>query len=88
MKMKYVKPAMCIELYSLTESIAAACEVHGRNNDFGKNTFANGNTCEWIHYDFDVAVFTDANTNCVIMDEDYYMGCYNNPVGEPQLFGS
>ena len=88
MKMKYVKPAMCIELYSLTESIAVSCANNG-DSDFGKNLWANGYDCVWEHYDFG-AIFNESNRNCVYLDSmlETEMGCYNNPVGEPSMFGS
>lgn len=88
MKMKYVKPAMCIERYTLTESIASGCETNGLNSSFGKHTYQDGNSCTWQDYGISFPIFTDVNSKCQIWDDEYEMGCYNNPSGEPQLFGS
>ena len=84
MKKKYVKPQIIIENFSLSETIAAGCEV--------KTNLPSANTCG---LDFSgLSVFFDGMTGCSMItvsknegDGQWDKICYHVPTGE-NIFAS
>ena len=87
MKERYVKPAIYIESFALSQSIAKYCEG-AQHSTLGRYTHDDENTCTWdtgagtLFYDsaycnFDMHIYDDG---------EYY--CYNNPGGITSLFAS
>ena len=82
MKNIYVKPAMYIERFTLSQTIAHNC---GENLDFSMAKHATKETCGW-----DVGglvIFTDFNT-CESATEFFEGVCYNAPAGGYNVFSS
>lgn len=75
-KRVYEKPALYIERFMLTQSIASGCSPS--NPDFGMPTQASQETCGWDIYG--IVLFMDGNI-CDLLT-DYLEGvCYNAPDG-------
>ena len=81
MKKVYEKPALYIERFMLTQSIASGCTPS--NPDYGIPNQNSKEVCGWDIYGFEV--FKDGN----ICDfpTDYFEGiCYNAPYGGMTAF--
>ena len=85
MKETYVKPAICMESFALSQSVAYYCgDLH--QSTTGHSTHYNENTCTW-----DLGDFTLFFGHCDIeMDEEEEVEgiCYNNPDGGQTVFSS
>lgn len=88
MKRTYVKPAVYVESFTLTQNIALSCAgVDSNGNDFGTKNFNGPSVCEWRLYGFEEEpLFGSGNGECSITEIDGF--CYNNPEGGIVLFGS
>ena len=76
MKRVYEKPALYIEKFMLTQTIASGCSPS--NPDFGMPTQASKETCGWDIYGF--KIFTNSNI-CENPVEEFLGVCYNAPNG-------
>lgn len=88
MKETYVKPAICIESFALTQSIARPCGDN-HTGSLGESNHYGPTTCAWVIGD--LALFTATTAKCDYpMDEDEEIEgiCYNNPDGGQQVFSS
>jgi len=89
MRKEYVKPGISVELFSLAQSIAAACEGFQHDTGLGEPAHYDKTTCGWAMGDFivfvDAKICTDAQIG---EDEDFNGLCYNNPDGGTTIFGS
>ena len=82
MKRAYGKPALCIERFTLTQTIAHNC---GENLDFSMATHGTKETCGW-----DVGG-TEIFMNPLICDwpvKKWEKVCYNAPAGGYNVFNS
>lgn len=87
MKQKYMKPAIVMEQFELSQSIAESCGAV--NSSLGDPNLMDKHTCGW-DVGFTV-VWLDTNNACVFPQEDYveFQGvCYNNPSGHNTIFSS
>lgn len=86
MKKAYKKPAMIVEWFTLSQTIAAGC---ADLSDYGSPTLNRMYLCGW---DFNGAttIFLEGNDNCLLQIEDGSLEgvCYNAPVPGMQLFNS
>lgn len=90
MKMKYVKPTIVIESFTMTQSIASNC-TPGRHEDWGHSNHWSKTTCGWVLPDGFTVAWIDQANNCndFYGPEDEVNGvCYNNPEGGISIFGS
>ena len=76
MKRVYEKPALYIERFMLTQSIASGCSPS--NPNFGKPAQASQETCGWYIGGYEI--FYDPNI-CEIDGEVFDFVCYNAPSG-------
>lgn len=88
MKMKYVKPTMIVERFTLTQNIAYTCAPH--NADWGWATYADKSSCGWQLPDgFNIAWVEAPMCNDLYGEDEGILGvCYNNPEGGMTIFGS
>lgn len=90
MKRTYVKPALVMEQFNLTQSIASGCGEFVNNGSLGKPGQAQG-TCGWDMGNFIVWV-ADSSLGCTQdwpADQPYAdIICYNNPNGNQAIFSS
>ncbi len=88
MKQKYVKPAMILERFTLTQSVAYTCAPG--NRAWGRPSFANKNSCGWCLPGTDMILWvSEPACNDLYGPEDKFEGiCYNNPDGGMPIFGS
>ena len=91
MKKTYTKPALTLEYFTLTQSIAISCGW--KDEDYiGFPTHGEKSTCGWN--DGFGGVYWTSTTICkgaeIGYPEDFPVGevCYNNPNGQPQIFAS
>ena len=86
MKAQYVKPLICFESFSLSQTIARNCgDTHTGTFGPGSNHY-NEYTCSW-----DVGGFTIFFEHCYYeMEEGEEIEgmCYNNPSGGQEIFSS
>ena len=80
MKKKYTKPALNVEFFSLTQSIARDCGSSAPVNS------GDPSDCIW-DLGGGTTVFI-AITNCTLDGEDMGYGCYNNPSEGNYIFRS
>ena len=80
MKKKYTKPALNVEFFTLTQSIARDCGSSAPVNA------SNVNDCIW-DLGGGNSIFI-AIANCTIDGEDMGYGCYNNPGEGNYIFRS
>ena len=76
MKKPYTKPALYVESFSLTQSIAAGCTA--QNSGFGAPSFSYAAVCGWDFYDqtyFTTGVVSDCTAG------EIEIVCYNAPNG-------
>ena len=92
MKMKYMKPAMTVECFQASQSIAHNC---GKNLDFTQATLKYKSTCGWntradLNGDNypDVVFIAESTCNPKIGENDFSGVCYNNPDGGYNVFNS
>ena len=89
MKKTYTKPALRLEYFTLTQSIARSC---GWNDEgfIGFPTHGDETTCGWN--DGFGQVYWVAPSACGEVsyppDFDFAEVCYNSPNGQPQIFAS
>lgn len=89
MKKTYTKPALRLEYFTLTQSIARSC---GWNDEdfFGSPTHGDNTTCGWkdvfgqVYWVTPAACEGASNSPDLVIDEV----CYNNPNGQPLIFAS
>lgn len=93
MKMKYTKPSIAVELFSLTQSIAVGCTAFDK--DMGEPTHRTKYDCGWC--DPAGEVLWDTPVKCQGEGEDDTVQpldmpidglCYNNPDGSFVIFNS
>ena len=88
MKAKYVKPALVMERFELTQSIANGCNVDP-DGPLGDPNHYSKATCGWDMGN--VVLWTVENAGCTEKedpDADWVGVCYNNPDGFNKIFGS
>ena len=83
MKKPYKKPVLCIERFTLTQTIAHNC---GSNLDFGMGTMKDKTSCGWEIVPGTV-IFLDWPI-CTIPTEEFDGICYNAPEGGYNVFNS
>lgn len=89
MKKAYVKPALALESFVLSQSIASTCNVPGGGTSLGKPGHSSRETCGW-----DVGgliLWVNDSTGCNLpteIDENVSGICYNAPAGGFTIFGS
>ena len=90
MKMKYVKPALVVETFTLTQSIATGCGVTSDSTLGDPNMWTKA-TCAWNVGGF-TAFLADSpaceGAEQVGENDDFFGVCYNNPNGGATIFGS
>ena len=89
MKKVYVKPALQVEYFGLTQSIAAGCGAVPGGNSLGKPNHWDQSTCGWDMGN--LVSWTDGNNGCDMKwgENDPWEGiCYNNPGGGNSIFTS
>ena len=88
MKTKYVKPALVMERFEMTQSIAASCGA-AASSTLGDPNIWYKSTCAWV---VGGVALWDANANekCTQGTADMEVEglCYNNPTPDLQIFGS
>lgn len=88
MKKTYTKPALRLEYFTLTQSIARSCGW--RDEDYiGFPTHGDNTTCGWDD-GFGEIYWVEAPPcgGAYSPDLDFAEVCYNNPNGQPQIFAS
>ncbi len=87
MKKSYQKPAIYVENFSLSQSIAATCGQGNPDSTVGKPTNADPYSCGWD--DGVGVIFSVSNVCNDVEDVDTPLdaGCYNNPNGGVHIFG-
>ena len=89
MKKTYVKPALAVESFVLSQSIAMGCGAPGGGPGEGKPGFASRDTCGWTVGDW--TLWIDSVRNCEIPtgeNDPVYGLCYNTPEGGYVIFAS
>ena len=86
MKAAYVKPALFIERFSVSQSIALGCTV---GDGLGKGNHGDKYTCAWVMPSGKMPWITGTVCNDFYGAEDEFAGlCYNNPDGGMTIFSS
>lgn len=89
MKKTYVKPALAVESFVLSQSIALGCKIPGEGANMGKPGFGSWDNCGW-----DVggaSYWLETSSICQIPmkpGEDLDGICYHNPTGDFTVFAS
>ena len=90
MKKTYVKPALAVESFVLSQSIANDCGAPGGGTVDGKPGIGSRETCGWQVGDW--ILWISERTECQIPTsvDDPVNGyiCYNTPDGGYMIFGS
>lgn len=88
MKAKYVKPALVMERFELTQAIANGCNADP-NSSIGDPMHYTKTTCAW-NVNGTLIFIAGSGTGCMFGDaETQWSGlCYNNPDGGQTIFGS
>ena len=94
MKEKYIKPALFVESFALSQTIARNCGDTHSNTEVGSNHY-NEDTCEWdvgdctLFYgercDEDMTVKEGMSLEEIL---EFFDLCYNNPSGLQTVFSS
>lgn len=91
MKAKYTKPQLCVEYFSLTQSVAMACAWNSQvDTGLGYPTHGEPSSCAWV----EPAAGEKIWMSTPICDGDYPENldggnfCYNAPAGNVQVFAS
>ena len=91
MKKTYVKPALAVESFVLSQSIAVNCGVPGGGTEMGAPNHVDKISCGW-EMDSATVIWLDTMANICTFpvgeDEPVYGMCYNNPNGGVTIFGS
>ena len=88
MRKTYTRPVLNIEHFTMTQSIAANCNMPGYNKSWGIPTHDDKYTCAWDDGD-DIYWAIDHICETVVADDfELEVGCYNNPNGGVTVFGS
>lgn len=94
MKMKYTKPSIAVELFSLTQSIAVGCTAFDKN--MGEPTHRTKYDCGWsdpageVLWDTEVKCHVESDMDETLQPTDVPVAglCYNNPDGSFVIFNS
>jgi len=90
MKERYVKPAIYMESFALTQTIARNCgDTH--TGTLGESTHYNENTCMWDLGGFTIFFIDNGCDDGPDGPDDEYeieALCYNNPDGGRSIFSS
>lgn len=89
MKLKYTKPAIVIERFALTQSIAAACSA-ASSSTVGDPNIWDKHDCAWVvgtDAIWDIEVSSKCNFDWDL-DVPFDGICYNNPDGGQTIFSS
>lgn len=86
MKKKYFKPAIAMESFVLTQTIASCGAKH--NSSLGSPTQASKDTCGWQVGAEVVFVSQPICTEELGPEEGFDGICYNNPEGGQSIFNS
>ena len=92
MKLKYTKPALVLELFSMTQSIATGCTAEdpaNPNSTVGDPNIWNKQECGWA-IDDNIIIWLEAPicNDYAGAEEDIDGICYNNPDGGNLIFAS
>lgn len=88
MKKPYQKPALYVENFSLSQSIAATCAQGDPDSTIGRPNLANKFSCGWKDPTGEIIwVENGICTEVVDSDIDVGFGCYNNPSSNVTVFG-
>ena len=92
MKQKYMKPAIVMERFELSQSIADNCGATPGGGTLGRPAHWSKNSCGWfIDAEtilwFDTGEFGSCNEH-LKEGEDFDGLCYNNPAGGQAIFNS
>lgn len=88
MKKTYVKPALVIESFMLSQNIALSCGVPGDGTSVGKPNHSDRFVCGW---DVDgIIAWLDSKVCNYLIDENTEFDgvCYNNPSSGTTIFAS
>lgn len=91
MKKVYTTPRCYIEMFELSEHIAACgTTTVATGNAYGMPNHYSGTNCEFILNSGVAAMFLDSNVECSIPTdpENMIAGCYNTPDGTVSFFAS
>ena len=90
MKKTYVKPALAVESFVLSQSIAAGCGAAGSGWELGKPNQSSIQSCGW-NVD-EIIIWLEGRNVCTDMQlppETGYEGvCYHTPESGLNIFGS
>ena len=90
MKQKYIKPAIVMERFDMSQSIAAGCSA-ASNSPVGDPNIWDKAECGWV-VGTDVIWDTEASgSKCNFdwdLESDFEGVCYNNPAGGQTIFNS
>lgn len=90
MKMKYTKPNLTVELFTMTQMIAETCGVPYQDPLYGGPNHDSKDVCGWRDPMGDV-YWIDSTMNCTeetAADVQINGICYNTPDGGLSIFGS
>ncbi len=88
MKKTYVKPALAVESFVLSQSIALGCKIPDEDDHMGKPGIGSWDSCGW---DVGGGIMWLEGTACTIpmLENDKFGSiCYNNPTGDFTVFAS
>ena len=92
MKMKYTKPNLTVELFTMTQMIAETCGVPYQDPMYGGPNHNDKATCGWRDPYDNTVYWVEATMNCTEdtpTDTPVIEGvCYNTPDGGLSIFGS
>lgn len=88
MKQKYVKPAMMLEQFSLSQNIAKTCgDGNWKDNTIGKPTHGDFDVCKW--HMGNITLWSQSLSCDIEYDgSDYGAACLHNPSGDNAMFAS
>ena len=94
MKKVYYKPRFTVDSFTMSQTIADSCPGVAGGSSIGHPTFGSPTqkNCAWVVGDYEgaPAFFTTNNEACADKSDDGTVigGCYNNPKGGFEIFGS
>lgn len=89
MKQVYKKPVLCIEYFTLSQTIANGCGAVAGGNSLGRPNSGSKESCGWQMGD--MSFWVAGTTGCGIPLDPNTEGmgvCYNNPEGGNSIFAS
>lgn len=86
MKMKYVKPAIVVERFTLAQSIATSCGADP-NSTLGDPNLWSKASCGWNMGNIEIFL-NEVICDWVIEDGEIEGICHNNPNGGQTIFAS